>query len=277
MSSDLLIQSKKFLAMLWTCSADDCMGELDKDFTLIGPFAQQGCNGQEQLASFCGRAWPILKHLGYEISDYQERRQDASTVVSILIGKAFALSAPSSTVTIRCSFVWSQRPRRYLLSHAHLSVPLLLYSPLGLTRMQEASLPGHLSAPSKEDKPYLTLRDSDGAIHILLPRHTLYLESRHQYTLVHTKSRQIKVRSSLTAMLNDFPPYFVRVHRSYAVNVLLVSKISTRELTLSTGEEVPIPTKSVTKVRAMILDALNETFGDATGDDASPSSLISEL
>ena len=57
-------------------------------------------------------------------------------------------------------------------------------------------------------------------------------------------------------MLRDFPDYFVRVHRSYAINVLHVEQISRREIRLAGGSRIPIPERRSKSVREEVLDAM---------------------
>ena len=84
----------------------------------------------------------------------------------------------------------------------------------------------------------------------------LYLESRHQYTIVHLPRRQIRARVALSELLRDFPDYFVRVHRSYAINVLHVEQISRREIRMAGGSHIPIPERRSKSVREEVLDAM---------------------
>lgn len=68
----------------------------------------------------------------------------------------------------------------------------------------------------------------------------LYLSSDHVYVTVHTVSKKYLVRASMQEYLERFDPLkFVRVHRSYAVNMDRVEKINTAYVVLN-GEQVPM-------------------------------------
>lgn len=68
----------------------------------------------------------------------------------------------------------------------------------------------------------------------------LYLESEHVYVQVHTTDRKFLVRTSMQQYLENFDEkQFVRIHRSYVVNVHHIQTINT-ETVLMNGTELPI-------------------------------------
>ena len=106
-----------------------------------------------------------------------------------------------------------------------------------------------------QDAP-LILRDTDGRSHVVYRSEVLYLESRHQYTIVHMPGRQIRVRAALSELLQSFPEYFVRVHRSYAINVLRIDQVARQEIRLDDGTQIPVPERRSKQVREEVLDAM---------------------
>ena len=115
------------------------------------------------------------------------------------------------------------------------------------------------SMPTQAQRP-LVMKDNSGRNHVVDPAKTGYLEAQHQYCLVHAMPESFKVRESLTSALERFPSYFVRVHRSYTVNALMVSSIGKDEITLTDGERVPIPTRQSTAVRNLILATISSVL-----------------
>jgi len=69
----------------------------------------------------------------------------------------------------------------------------------------------------------------------------LYLSSEHVYVTVHTEKRKYLVRSSMQEFLEGFDAsQFIRVHRSYVVNINKVEKINTSTILLPQQLEVPL-------------------------------------
>jgi DNA-binding LytR/AlgR family response regulator len=73
----------------------------------------------------------------------------------------------------------------------------------------------------------------------------LYLEARSPYTEIHLIRSQeeetVKIRKKITTLIQKLPQeLFVQCHRSYCVNILHVRSIRRAELSLSTGETLPV-------------------------------------
>ena len=68
----------------------------------------------------------------------------------------------------------------------------------------------------------------------------------------------------------------MRVHRSYAVNVLYVSKVSREEIQLGDFEKVPIPLKQSAQIREKVLSVLNDTLAAAHAESQDATSTLSQ-
>lgn len=58
---------------------------------------------------------------------------------------------------------------------------------------------------------------------------------------------------SLTEFAKLTDDYFVKVHRSYLVNIRHVSTICPYEITMQNGLRIPVPQKKYTAVRQMLM------------------------
>jgi DNA-binding LytR/AlgR family response regulator len=68
----------------------------------------------------------------------------------------------------------------------------------------------------------------------------LYLSSEHVYVTVHTTKRKYLVRTSMHEYLDHFDPsQFIKVHRSYIVNLNWIEKINSNSIFVS-GNELPL-------------------------------------
>jgi DNA-binding LytR/AlgR family response regulator len=93
---------------------------------------------------------------------------------------------------------------------------------------------------SYHTKDYMFVRDGYVFRKIFF-NELLYLESDANYVTLHLKSqKKVMVRSTLNDFITQLDPKtFIRIHRSYSVNVHLVDDIFPSELSIS-GIKIPI-------------------------------------
>lgn len=68
----------------------------------------------------------------------------------------------------------------------------------------------------------------------------LYMERNLRETTIVTRTEEYKVSERIDFLLDRLPPYFVLCHRSYAVNLKLVSSIHQYSLTFPDGKTIPV-------------------------------------
>lgn len=68
----------------------------------------------------------------------------------------------------------------------------------------------------------------------------LFIESNLRKVNIHTAEMCSEMYSSLAQIEDLLPPSFVRCHKSYLVNMDAINKVSFSDITLSSGETVPI-------------------------------------
>ena len=83
----------------------------------------------------------------------------------------------------------------------------------------------------------------------------LYLESGHNRTYWHIGHKIIEVTGCLVHVEKELPDSFVRIHKSFIVNVIHVARIVRCSLELSNGDILQIPVKKYTEVRSRITEA----------------------
>lgn len=167
------------------------------------------------------------------------------------------LDASSPTFDIAGTFVWTNRPgERPRLVHCHCS--------------ESTVNPGSKSSRNNGDSsagagqasgtnPQLQVRDAEGTTYWLAPTSVIYIKAAHQYTDIYCTERRLRIHSSFSSTVDQLRDTVMTVHRSYAVNPSYVSHLEGGELHLTTGATVPVPQKSVSKVRAMLQSRLTPT------------------
>lgn len=91
---------------------------------------------------------------------------------------------------------------------------------------------GTHSPPSFSDLVYIK---SGPVMHKLLWRDIQYLEKDENYVVYHTQDKKVLSRQSLSDLEEILPPYFVRIHKSFAVSLLHVQTLEREQVTLSSG------------------------------------------
>lgn len=244
MQYDLSERSLDLFDALWHGDLNSCLEQVDAGFSFVSPLTNAHEPAPKQLESYCKRGRSLSKILDYRVLQVRRIFETEETCTILLLGNV--LDPSRGTIGFRCTFIWHIQSEEPRLVHMHFSLPLA-----------PPDMPiDKLSVSAQTRGNPLILRDTDGHSHVVNRAEVLYLESRHQYTIVHLPRRQIRVRIALSELLRDFPDYFVRVHRSYAINVLHVEQISRREIRLAGGSHIPIPERRSKSVREEVLDAM---------------------
>ena len=92
---------------------------------------------------------------------------------------------------------------------------------------------------SKKHKDFLFVKVGDYFQRVVFAD-VLYVESEHNYVTIHTAQKKFVVRTTLQEFLENLDPErFVRIHRSFIVNLDKIEKINTSNIIIN-GREVPI-------------------------------------
>lgn len=257
LKSDPISTSREFILQLMACHVKDCIPYLAEDFTFAGPFAAMTGSGKSTIVDFCIKAQPLLAQLEFAIDSNASIYRDTHTCVTLICARVLRKDRPD--INGRATLIWRLTVNGPKLVHLHISAPVLEHTADGIHEffVRDSRTISH-AALLPDEKP-LILKDANGVTHVVAPRTVLYLEAQHQYAIVWQKAERFRIRGSLTDLLSRFPSYFVRVHRSYAVNVLYVTQIDREEIVLGDYGKVPLPLKQAAQMREKVLTILNDT------------------
>lgn len=108
---------------------------------------------------------------------------------------------------------------------------------------------------AQQTNPRLSLTNDDRTI-VIQKASILYIQTQGGETMASVQGgHQISSKQSLTSLLKQLDPaQFIRVHRSFAVNLNMVSELEpsfnhTYELTLKDGSKIPVSRSYVAKVK----------------------------
>lgn len=81
----------------------------------------------------------------------------------------------------------------------------------------------------------------------------LYLEASNNYYIIQTHDRKYMIRGALSTFLEELDEnVFVRVHRSFAVNINHVKRIRSKAVVLYSEDEIPVGPSYLKRIKALI-------------------------
>lgn len=160
----------------------------------------------------------------------------------------------------RITAVWRLRDEGWRLAHLHYSneprsMPGGERSPMSMA--SEAYRYLELLTAQRNRRNTRRIRDVEGKTHLMALADVVYLQAMGQSTVVHGSSDTFRVHETLGRVARQYgldERYgYVRVHRSYLVNVLYVVSVGD-ELQLSTGASIPVPRRKAVELRRYLAD-----------------------
>lgn len=200
---------------------------------------------------------------------------------------------PDGLVSLLCSYVWQRTDDGPQLVHIHISTLGLAIDPPSANGTLRMQTPKHiaLNSPSptsprgtskirtngadKKDnaapKKRLThvnmlLKSTDGRAHFFDASQIVSIKSEGNYVRVRGTDRELRVRSSLAALMERMPDYIIRVHRSYAINALRVRIMHDNQMKLSNDDIIHIPDRRRTAIREQVR-RIQEAYTDPDANE----------
>ena len=98
------------------------------------------------------------------------------------------------------------------------------------------------------------LLPSEGGETAVSVRDIHYIEVQRQYSVIYTVAGRYRIKAPLTELESRLDDYFLRVQRSFIVNLREVVKITRTGVILKSGAEVPISRGTAEKVSRKIIE-----------------------
>ncbi|MEZ4855357.1 MAG: LytTR family transcriptional regulator [Gelidibacter sp.] len=92
------------------------------------------------------------------------------------------------------------------------------------------------SIEKKVEKPYITLNNKSK----VYLKELKYIKSDGNYLEFYTQDKKLTDRNKLKTVLNELPPNFIQIHRSYIINKNYISSINSTSLLVDYNIEIPI-------------------------------------
>lgn len=167
----------------------------------------------------------------------------------------------------RCTFTWELINGEPKIRHMHVS------NPIGEMKMVEGQRfineMGEMACKYMEEKIAdlrsrpVAIEGVDGGPRFISTSDILYAEARARYCDLTLKTGEIfPTKMSLTGFEKIADPYFVRVHRSYIVNIRYLSQIQSCEVMMRNKVRIPIPEKRFVEIWEQIMKQFQSGEGE---------------
>lgn len=84
-----------------------------------------------------------------------------------------------------------------------------------------------------------------------------YVESYSRKIIIHETRRNTELLMKLDDFENELPPYFLRIHKSYSVNMNMIRSINNNRIELFSGEVIPVAKAKYPEIKKSILRFLS--------------------
>lgn len=105
----------------------------------------------------------------------------------------------------------------------------------------------------KHVEPVILLQESGEAMRIAT-KNILYVEVFSHSCVLHTTEEHVEYKISISKLEKELGEQFVRVHRSYLVNIEWIKRIAKTEVILENGDTVPLSRRKYNEVNLAFID-----------------------
>ncbi|WP_144281449.1 LytR/AlgR family response regulator transcription factor [Chryseobacterium echinoideorum] len=116
-----------------------------------------------------------------------------------------------------------------------------LLKPISFERFSKSVLKAHERFSINENKEeFYFFVKSSGQQHKIIFEDILYVESIKDYVNIKTETQEYIILDTLKSMELQLPEHFVRIHKSFIINLNHIKSLRTRKVTLISEHEIPI-------------------------------------
>ena len=128
----------------------------------------------------------------------------------------------------------------YALEGYEHNVIAYLLKPISFDRFEKSALKTQERFPNEDSKNSHFFIKSSGQQHRINFDDILYVESIKDYVNIKTENQEYIVLDTLKSLENQLPENFIRVHKSFILNLDKIEKIDVKNVFLNSGKEIPI-------------------------------------
>lgn len=115
-----------------------------------------------------------------------------------------------------------------------------LLKPISFARFEKSALKAKERFPNEDSRNSYFFIKSSGQQYRILFDDIFYVESIKDYVNIKTENQEYIILDTLKSLENQLPENFVRVHKSFILNLEKIEKIEGKNAVLNSGKEIPI-------------------------------------
>lgn len=223
-----LLQKKtnSFMRSLYMHDTDEAVHMMDVDAILAGPGPETLYSGIEEirgyLDGFADRSEDTVL-----VKEYQCIASERDIGMISLIYTAIKKEG-KGIYNRHVSVFWSKKGEEWKIVHIHLN---------DINNLGEGKV---------------MVQGGHGSTYLLLPDEIMFIEARNMYSEIHCRTQVITAHEQLSSIHGRLPSNFLKIHRSYLVNICYVEKVERYRVRLNNGSVLPVPEKKYKDVEEKI-------------------------
>lgn len=236
---EYMLQEKTeiFLSSLYMHDIAAAIQMMDEKIILAGLEDKTFCSGvneaEEYLERFLEGHKGIVREKEYQCIDSEQ------DIGFISLHYNVAGVEKGEICCRRASFFWSRKDEVWKIVHVHLN-----------------------DIDMGEEK--VLVHGKQGCTYLLHIQEIMFIEARNMNSEIHCRTQTIVANEQLAAFRMRLPRYFVKVHRSYLVNVHYVEKVERYQIRLHNGSLLPVPEKRYKEVKEKVKELIEEWPAEAS-------------
>ncbi|MDD3411814.1 MAG: LytTR family DNA-binding domain-containing protein [Eubacteriales bacterium] len=253
--------SRSMMEAYWQGDPEYCISRLDDPFDWTGSAAHEHFHGGRDEWAALLRGYTaqnpkvfLTEAVYYPVAVFQ----DGCAVFGTYIGQTDPASGYLLRERQRVTFTWKRRADRLLLTSLHISNPMETVQPgesfpFTISQSSWEYVRHQMGLGAARDVRPLVLKAVGGSLHALALGDVVYLEARGRYTFVHSIEDAFPVRAGLSELETELDGHFLRVGRSFCVNLSHVKSFDRAQITLFGGDVIPVPARHAAELREEFL------------------------
>lgn len=229
---------------------------IDEQIMWIGPLEHQFVVGRDKMKEILSAEQEIF----FQVlsSDLQLIAQDENSCV--VAGRIEICTDERAEYAFKCkqrwTFVYKTAKERPLITHLHVSESWDMLNQGEFFPFRAAKQTYQYMQQLLRNKisnfAKLTVYDTKRRLHFIMEQEIIYVEASNVNCYLYCISGEFLITKSISAFQKSLSNKFIRIHRSYLVNVDYVTEMERFAVQLCEGTKLPIPEKKYVCIREQI-------------------------
>ena len=155
----------------------------------------------------------------------------------------------------RIQFIFVTNYTEYIQEVFAVNPIYYILKPVDETKLAEA-LKKAIEQLSESDKKCFNVTSKNKILRIRYDE-IKYIESYSRKIIIHETKRNTELLMKLDDFEKELPPYFLRIHKSYSVNMNMIRSINNNLIELFSGEVIPVAKVKYPEIKKSILRFLS--------------------